>query len=204
MTTSSYAPTPQFRYTPPQKEIDFAQLAATGTPLDEAYALAGYQAAGYSASELRVKAAHLLATERVDERYIYFQKLHAAGMDLTVRRIIQEYLSLSFVDPAEFFAEDGITPRNIHDIPRHVRAAIETYQITKDGALKVRTHDKHKALKALADLKGMFEEAEANRAPKVVVDFQQAPGNVSLPTTIPERPASLDAPKEDNLPEFLR
>lgn len=110
--TENYLPEPKFRYTPSAREIDFAQMVASGADVGEALVVASLitekerQAA--SSARIRRMAYKLLSTPAIQERLDYYLMLHKASMSITRERIQQEMASVAFSDFAQVFhKEDG-------------------------------------------------------------------------------------------------
>lgn len=202
-----YLPTPKFKYAPPAKEIDFAQLVAAGKPPVEALLLTGLvskaEAVVATRAQLYGMGTRLLSSPAIQERIDYFLVLHKASMTVSVERLQQELAAVSFSDFALLFhPEDGplqpdpfhpindpspprMVPshragdpiRNPHDLPRHIRAAVKEWGYDKDGCLKAKFHDKLKAGQMLGDLQGYFAEADRAKAPQINISIGDGLGS---------------------------
>jgi len=216
--TESYMPVPDFKYSPRQREVDFAQLIAAGgdrvgslikaaiIPLSESNKL--------SQPELYALACNLLRSEAVQERVDHFSILHKASMTTSAERIKQELAAIAFVDPS-LVQEDHTTRdpdtdvettstrevRDLRTLPRYVRAAIKEFYVDRDGIPRYKFHDKLKSIQMIADLEGLFNDANAAKAPQVTF-------NLGGSTTELKQAANLapiiDHPPQQAVPEFMR
>lgn len=171
-----YAPQPRFKYAPPQRQIDFAQLIAAGAaPVDaliEAHIVPPHDAETTPQKVLYKMAATLLRTEAVQERIDHFVVLHKLGMESTVERIKQEAASMAFSDFALSTDPDTGDPiTNPHELPRHFRAAVKEFYIDANGNHRYKFHDKIRALQMLGDLEGHFDESNRSKAPVVNINL---------------------------------
>ena len=171
--TQCYAPQPQFAYSPSQREIDFAQLVASGADMVDALVHAAVvpfeEAQAADRPSLYRMATRLINTPAVQERIDYYTLLHRQSMSITVERLQQELAAVSFGDFADLFHKDGRPITNPHDIPRHARAAVKEFYQDKDGIVRFKTHDKLKGMQMLGDLSGHFNDAHAAKAPQVTI-----------------------------------
>lgn len=123
-TAESYVKEPKFRFAPNQKEIDFAQIVASGGDMVEALKISSMvSSAEYAAAsreQLYAMGTRLLSSPSVQERLDYYLQLHKAGMNISAERIQQELASVSFADFAQLFhPEDGPivdTPNEFYDL----------------------------------------------------------------------------------------
>jgi hypothetical protein len=107
-----YLPAPKFEYAPEQKQIDFAQIVASGGDLTEALSISSLITVQEKASTPRAKlyamACRLLNNPAIQERVEYYTMLHKAGMNISAERIKQELTACSFSDFACIFHDkDG-------------------------------------------------------------------------------------------------
>ena len=86
---------------------------------------------------------------------------------ITQQRVLQEYAKIAFLDPTEFFNQDG-SLKQIHNIPKDVAAAIGGFdQVTRriggkkdpeyEDTKKIKLIDKKGALDSISRHLGMFE-----------------------------------------------
>lgn len=177
----SYLPTKRFEYTLSQKEKDFAQLVAVGSTPAEAIVLAGILREDdptLTPSDYYLAAARLLKLPSIQERIAHYRDIHRQSMAISAERILQESAAMAFSDPASLFETDGRPIRNIHQVPRHARAAIKEWGFTKDGEFKFKLYDKNKPLEFIADIEGIT--AEANRAKAPQINISIGDGNVTI------------------------
>lgn len=176
----NYIPAPKFKYAPNQKEIDFSQIIASGGDLVDALSIASLITAeekeAATRSQLYAMGTRLLNNPAIQERIDFYLVLHKASMDISAERIQQELAAISFADIAECFDESGQQRTNIRKIPRHVRAAIKEYFIDKDGIMRVKFHDKLKAVRTLGEMEGHFDEANRAKAPQVNISIGDGKG----------------------------
>ena len=185
--TESYLPTPEFHHNPRQREVDFAQLIASGgdpvQSLIKSAIVPAPEATKLTRSELYKLATNLLRSPAVQERIDHFLILHRASMDTSAQRIKQELAAIAFVDPSLAMEDRAIpTPteddpdatttvptmaRDIRTLPRYVRAAIKEFYVDRDGFPRYKFHDKLKSIQMIADLEGLFNEAHAAKAPTI-------------------------------------
>jgi len=201
-----YLPEPKFKYAPPAKEVDFAQLVAAGQDITTALTLTGLvskeEAQAASRGQLYRMGTRLLSSPAIQERIDYFLVLHKASMTVSVERLQQELAATAFADfallyhpedgplmPDPFHPIDDPNPprlipsyragapiRNPHDLPRHIRAAVKEWGYDKDGCLKAKFHDKLKAGQMLGDLQGYFAEADRAKAPQINISIGDGQG----------------------------
>lgn len=176
---ATLTPSPQFTYAPSQAEINFAREFALHGDLQLAYRLTQPLAVTntLTPAQVRAKASHLLSTDRVDERYDYYRTLLAARMDIREDRILSQLASIAFADPADFYEEDGRTLKNVHTIPPHARAAMDSFETgyTKDGPYsKMKMNSKQQALNKLVEIKNMAADANAAKAPTIKITLDQS------------------------------
>lgn len=185
----SYAPAePEFKFTPSQREKDFAQLVASGAAPIEALSACGIisedEAITSPRSSLYRMATRLLSSEAVQERIDYYRALHNHNLSVTADRLRQELAAISFADFAEAFDPGTGQPiTKPRDIPRHLRAAVKEWYVDKDGVTRFKLHDKLKAMQMVGDLEGHFDEANRTKAPQVTVNLAHQT-NVHPDTTI--------------------
>lgn len=213
----SYLPTPTFKYSPRQREIDFAQLHAAGALPVEAIIKSGIvpreEANKLTRKQLYNKAATLLRSEAIQERVDHFRTLHRASMDVSATRIKQELAAIAFVDPALAMEdrthidpttqEETTIPsmvRDIRTLPRHLRAAIKEFYIDRDGYPRYKFHDKLKSIQMIADLEGLFNDAHAAKAPTISFNL----GGTSTPLDQDNIIDITPSPAPQPLPEFLK
>jgi len=88
--------------------------------------------------------------------------------------------SIAFSDPAEYYEEDGRTLKNIHNIPPHARAAMDSFEsgYTSDGPYaKMKLNNKMQAIGKLIDIKNMAQESNASKAPTIKITLDTSPSS---------------------------
>lgn len=153
----------------PRHEL-FAQSLATGKSATEAYRLAGYEGD-------RRNAARLATNDDIADRVEELLRAGARRAEVTVEQVVREYARLGFSDIRRAVDwrsvvsetgeedEDGVpVSRTMNEvalvasdeIDRDTARAIAEISQTKEGALKVKFHDKKGALDSIARHLGMF------------------------------------------------
>ncbi len=170
----------EFEYACTEQENTFARIFALTGDLVAAWLEAGYPE--HEPRKIRREAAQLVAQERIDERIVFYrQKLHEK-LDISEDRVLREMAAIAFFDPADAFHPDG-TPKLLNEMPPHVRAAIKEFRVSENvhGEIlhTMKGWDKLKALNMIVDVKNMRRDRDAERAPKVVLEFSQ-PMNVEV------------------------
>lgn len=157
----------------PRHEL-FAQEVAIGTPLEQAYAKAGY-------SPSRKNAQRLKTSEGVSRRIEEILSMAAKKAGVTIERIQAELANIAFADirkAVEWHGSlvqeednpdggDVLVIKNIFTnhvrlidsdkIDDHTAAAISEVRQTKEG-LSIKFHDKKGALELLGRNLGMFKD----------------------------------------------
>jgi hypothetical protein len=120
----NYLPEPKFKYAPNQKQIDFAQIIASGGDLVDALSISSLITAQEkevaSRSQLYAMGTRLLSNPAVQERIDYYLLLHKASMSISAERIQQELAAVSFSDFAQVHhKEDGplVERKNLYHDP---------------------------------------------------------------------------------------
>jgi len=169
---------PVFEYIATQPEKELAREFALTGDLARSYQLAfPVRCVGLTQSQKRVRAATMMGKPRVDEMYVYYKKAISNRMDIRSDRILAELAAVAFSDIADFLQEDGVTPRNVHQMPEHARRAITSLKAgtNKDGPyVDMKLNDKMKALSLLVNIKNMDQENKSAKAPKVILELPNA------------------------------
>lgn len=146
--------------------------------------LSGKQAAiraGFSEKTAEQQASRLLRDVKVQEAIAEEMRKRSERTEITQDRVLQELAKIGFADMRKLLRWTGNLPKmdeaeaeetgevNISvanfvqlfdsdDLPDDVAASISEISQTKDGALKVKLHDKQAALVAIGKHLGMFKE----------------------------------------------
>jgi phage terminase small subunit len=155
------------RVLPNAKHEIFAQEVARGTPLESAYVNAGYKASAKNAARLR-------KTEGVLRRIEDIQGQAAQNVGLSIEKVLKELAKIGFSDirksvrwgdgfavaddDGEARIVNGVSLVGSDEIDDDTAAAISEVSQTKDGALKIKLHDKRAALVDIGRHMGMFKE----------------------------------------------
>ena len=109
----------------------------------------------------------------LDDHYEKSHKKAAEKLEITVDRILEEEACIAFLDPGDFFDEDGHL-RQVQDMPENARRALASLKINKkdlvgggedkdltwlDVVHELRYLDKGKALDRLEKIFGMQRES---------------------------------------------
>ena len=150
-------------------------------------------AAGYAEKSAAVTGSQLIRNAKVSAEIARRRKEVLNPLAVTFERVVKELARLSFVDPAEFYNENGDL-KLIHEMPEDVRRALcgmetELRGVGDENALpvivkKLKWHDKRTALDSLAKLSGF------------VVDKKEVsgPGGGAIPIEVvnaPEKPKTI-------------
>lgn len=224
--SENYLPEPKFKFAPNQKQIDFAQIIASGGDLVDALSISSMiteqEKTAASRAQLYAMGTRLLSNPAVQERIDYYLMLHKASMNISAERIQQELAACSFSDFAQVFhSSDGpmVTrtnpfhdPKdpnsqpsvtepewrageaisNPHHIPRHIRASIKEFYIDKDGIVRIKFHDKLKAVKTLGEMEGHFDESNRAKAPNINISIGDGRGAEKPREVIDVTPQKID------------
>lgn len=146
----------------------FAQAVAAGRTCDEAYVAAGYRRS-------RQNAARLMSNDDIRRRVEDILRRGAARAEVTVERVVREMARLAFSDirrvvrwgeaiavrdsiTGEVTIANGVALIGADDLDAEAAACIAEISQTKDGALKVKLHDKRAALVDLGRHLGVFND----------------------------------------------
>ena len=149
----------------------FAQGLVEGKTADQAYTNAGFKPGRNNASRLR-------ANENVQARIKELQKRGLERHDITVDRIIEEYVKIGFSDIRKIFDEDGnLIPPS--ELPDEILGAISNLEIITvqrgQGAVehvaKLNLADKRTALRDLGKHFNIFAEDVTLKAEVVNKDI---------------------------------
>lgn len=116
--------------------------------------------AGYSARTANEQAARLLAKASVSAAIKQAMDRRSVRTEITQDRVLKEYARLAFSDMRDLMAwgVDGVKLKEHADLTDDQAAAVAEISETKDGALKMKVHDKKGALDSLARHLGMFTD----------------------------------------------
>lgn len=126
--------------------------------------------AGYSPRSARQIAAQLLRKPEIAEAIGQAMAARAERMRVSADRVIQELARVAFADIGRFLEADGVTLKKLDRIAADDRAAVqEVATAGKTGAvLRLRLHDKLRALDGLARHLGLYGKAARALSPEAV------------------------------------
>lgn len=156
------------------KQEAFAKAYIETGNASEAYRRS-YNAKNYSENALAVQASKMLKHPKVVLRIAELQAAHQKRHELTVDRVIAEYARIGFADirqivkwgeaiavrdseTGETTITNGVAIVNSADLDDASAALIAEVSQTKDGNLKVKLHDKLRALDKIGQHLGMFPQ----------------------------------------------
>lgn len=114
--------------------------------------------AGYSAATAHSQGPRLLDNVEVAAAIRAAQGDRSDRTQVTADRVLQEYASLAFYDPADIGSAGIRRPQDIRKLPEAVRRAIVGWSWDKNGKLTLKLSSKTPALDAIAKHLGMFRE----------------------------------------------
>lgn len=138
------------------KHEKFASELAEFKPKLEAFVAAGFAPHPGNARRLAVN-------DKVRRRVRELLEEAAEYADIRRARILVELDRVGRSNLADFYDADGITLKNIKDLPRHVTAALAGLERDDDGKLRVKLHPKNEAnITLLKHLGGLPEPERAD------------------------------------------
>ncbi len=149
----------------------FAQEVAKGTPLEKAYAKAGFSPSAKNAARLR-------NSEGVSRRIEEIMSRAAEKVGVTIEQVIAELAKIGFSNIADYVDVSGATPTiHLADVPADKLAALSeittetVFERAGKGAptevrrVKIKLWDKRAALVDLGRYLGMFKDKDATPPP---------------------------------------
>ena len=135
--------------------------------------------AGYSERTAYRIGAELLQKTSVAEAIAAGQAKRAQRVEITADRVVAELAKIAFADPRDLmeWGPDGITLKSSSELTEEQAASVAEVSetTTKDGgSLKLKKHDKVKALELLGRHMGMFKDKVENEiSGGLVVTWQE-------------------------------
>ena len=132
--------------------------------------------AGYSPRSANVTSTRLLMDANVQESIQEYKEMAAKRSQVSVDRIVEEYRRLAFANTTDGIKVKGgwVTITDTDDLTPEQQAAIAEIHQTKDG-VRVKFHDKTKALDSLGKHLGMFTDKvqveQVGEAPRMEIVF---------------------------------
>lgn len=143
------------------KQEAFAQAYIETGNASEAYRRAYEVSSTTKANTIEKRACELLKHGKVGGRIAELQAAHQKRHEVTVDRILSEYVKIAFADAGDYFdwGPDGVTVKSKSELTPAQRAVVAEVSQTvteKGGTIRVKLHDKQTALAALGKHLGMF------------------------------------------------
>jgi len=166
------------------KEQNFVTAYVETCNAAEAYRRA-YDCASMSPASIHSEAWRMLAKPKIRAAVAQLQASHRKRHDVTVDRILLELARIGYSDirnvvtwgpavavrdpddPNAFTIANGVALRSPEDLSPDVAASIAEISQTKEGTLKIKLHDKGKALTDMQRYLGMHKDAGADDAAAV-------------------------------------
>ena len=140
----------------PQREA-FAAALAQGMTQAAAYRVAYPRSKNWTDKTVWSKASALAADGLVSARVTDLVQKAAGANEVTVERVVKEFARLAFVDVRKLYRDDG-EPMPIQDLDDDTAAAIASFEVDKDGAIKYKFWDKNSAQERASKILGIFEK----------------------------------------------
>lgn len=139
---------------PNARQERFAQGVAQGLSQLDAYTQAGYSGG-------RTCAARMATNASVKLRIDTLKAKGAEKAELTIERVLREYMAVAFADIGEAIQWDGqqVILKDSNTVSPDVRRAIASVSEQPAGGVKLQFHSKLPALDALAKHLGIFTDA---------------------------------------------
>ena len=169
----------------PAYEI-FAQSVAKGKSQSEAYVIAGYKENGSNASQLA-------AVPEVAARITEIKQVGAAAAQVTVTRVLGELARIGFADITQMVTiVDGKAQiLDSAQLSADVKAAISEITQGREG-LKVKFHDKTRALEQLGRHLGLYKENIDLNVNVSLADLVNGSYKLERGELTPEAPAAIE------------
>lgn len=133
--------------------------------------------AGYAPHSARITASKLLTKPNIQQAVNNAIEERKKRIQLTGDRVLQELCSLAYIDVSQAYEEDGVTLKNIHDMPEDLRRAITGLEVltTEIGSgeevightinKKLKIIEKTKAIEMLGKYFKLFTEKHEHAGP---------------------------------------
>lgn len=151
------------------KQEAFAVAVARGEKQSDAYRDV-YQPKNMTPKTIYEAASRLAKNSKVAARISQLSGPALEAAAVTVERTVKEAACISYSDPGELFdAEGKMIP--IHKLPRHVRAAIASWEFDKDTGhiSKIKLWDKNSGIERLFKHLGLFERDNGQKGDSIKV-----------------------------------
>ena len=156
-----------------KRKLNDKQQAFCREYLADFNASAAYIRAGYARKGAGQSAGRLLKNTEIQKIIGELVEKAKTKVELTVERVLQELMSIAFLDPADLLNDDG-SLKALSDMPEAARRAIGGLEVTtrfdgprgaeKDSVeiTKVKIIDKTRTLEQLAKYLKMYADMEVN------------------------------------------
>ncbi len=146
----------------PRQEA-FATGIASGLSQADAYRAAYPRSAKWQEKSVWERASALAANAKVSARVAFLGAKAAAANDVTVERVVRELARIAFGDRRDLmeWGPDGVRLKDSGELTHDQAAAVAEVSETTNlhgGSIKIKTHDKVKALELLGRHLGVFAE----------------------------------------------
>lgn len=143
------------------RQEEFATGLAAGLSQSEAYKRAYPKAVHWKPETVGPKACRLAGMDKIRARVAFLTRKAADSNEVTVERIVRELARIAFGTKRSVMAwgPDGVRLRDSDTLSDDEAAMVAEVSETKSvagGSLKLKTHDKVKALELLGRHVGMF------------------------------------------------
>lgn len=125
--------------------------------------------AGYSPKSAVITASQLLAKPRIREQIDKVMAERSERTQITADQVVRELARVAFGNTKQIvsWGADGIILRESSELSEDEAAAVASVEETKTG-LKVKQHDKVRALEALGRHLGIFEKDNKQKTPVIL------------------------------------
>jgi phage terminase small subunit len=143
------------------KQEAFAQAYIETGNASEAYRRAYQVSPSTKPNTVEKRACELLKHGKVAGRIAELQAGHQKRHDVTIDRIVGEYVKIAFADAGDYFdwGPNGVTVKDKSELTPEQRSVVAEVSQTvteKGGTIRVKLHDKLNALEKLGKHLGMF------------------------------------------------
>ena len=119
-------------------------------------------AAGFSEKTAYQAGSRLLKDVRVSTEIARRRTEIVAGLELSTERTLKEVSRIAFSDPRKLVDENGKV-KSLHLLDDDTAAAIASFEVDKDGAIKYKFWDKNSAIEKAAKVQGLYEKDNAQK-----------------------------------------
>jgi phage terminase small subunit len=124
--------------------------------------------AGFSPVSAASQGSRLLKNVNVAQEIARRRTEVVANLELSTERTLKEVSRIAFSDPRKLVDEKGKV-KPLHELDDDTAAAIASFEVDKDGAIKYKFWDKNSAIEKAAKVQGLYEKDNDQKAPQVTV-----------------------------------